>query len=218
MAFLAGASAQTEPPGVTGRLAKHAVLFQMYDTKRRAEDVKPNAQGIVDLSPQIIKDYGARITQITPDEELQEQAQRSDAVVIGKMVRRYSALTQGHSFLYSDWVVNVSTVFKGTSLVPFRVGDDIAVTRTGGDLVLNGRHLVARDMTFPDFGVGREYVLYLFAHADSASFIAFAEGSIDIAGPKPVPLFDPNDPTTLRGFCNSVSTAQFVSAVERTSK
>lgn len=201
---------------VQARLAKQASLFRRYGTRRRADDLKPNARGVVDMSPTVVINYIPRSEPFSPRDELNERAKLSEAIVQGTAERRYSVLTPTHSFIYSDWVVKVSSVFKGTSLVPVKVGDEITVFRPGGEVLLNGLPVVARDMTFPDFAVGKEYVLYLGAHADSSSFEAFDGGSFDVSGAHPVPLIDPrNTVSVLPKFCAAISTADFIGEVQR---
>jgi len=208
--------AQTdEQPAIQDRLTRHARLFRRYELKRRVEDMKPNAQGTIDLTPTIIIDYAVTVPPPTPSEELQLRARVCDAVVQGTTEARYSALTPGHSYIYSDWIVRVTRVFKGTSLVPFKVGDRITVARPGGELRFNNFDVVARDETFPDFAIGREYILYLVADAETASFIAGPQGSVDISGPKPVFLLDPKDRVTNLRPYSSRPTADFLTEVER---
>jgi hypothetical protein len=204
-----------EQRAIRDRLTKHAALFQRYELKRRVEDMKPNGQGVIDLSPMIIVDYAMTVPPPTPTEELQTHARISDTVIQGIAEARYSALTPGHSYIYSDWVLKVTRIFKGSSLIPFKVGDRITVARSGGELMFNNQHVVAHDMTFPDFAIGKHYLLYLTADVATASFIAGPEGSVDVSGATPVFLLDPNDQVTnLRPF-SSMSTADFLTQVER---
>jgi len=212
--FCGVAWAQTdEQRTIQDRLTKHATFFHPYELKRRVEDMKPNAQGVIDLTPMTIVDYAMTVP--TPTEELQLHARLSDTVIQGTAEARYSALTPGHSYLYSDWILKVTRIFKGSSLIPFKVGDRITVARSGGELMFNNQHVIAHDMTFPDFAIGKQYVLYLTADVQTASFIASAEGSVDVSGAMPVFLLDPKDQVTnLRPF-SSMPTAEFLMEVER---
>jgi hypothetical protein len=211
------ALSQTEDATVQERLAKHAEVFMAYAGNPRSirlEDLKPDSEGI------IASDRRAGVTYmmfldgpITEAEELKRLAGRVDvkAVISGTTVRRYSAIDPTHAFLYSDWIVKVSKVYKNKSTV--QVGAEITVTRMGGDLTLNGRHIIDKDPIYPEFALNHDYVFYLRALPDTSSFYALGAGTFDVTGATPILLADPHNPTGLWAF-SSWPIANFLSEVE----
>jgi hypothetical protein len=207
------AVAQTD--AARDRLAKHAELFRRYNSAHRLENTRPNAQGIIDLSVEMINDYAANPTPRTPDEEFAILARYADAVVAGTATSQMSALNPQHSFVYSDWTINVTEIFKATPKVQILLGAELTVFRPGGALTISGQRVSARDPGFPDFIVGHKYVFYLPAHPDSSSFWAIPGESFDVTGEKPLLLADEHDPTALKAFIASASITDLFAAVER---
>lgn len=212
------AIAQTEiaSPARQKRLDKHALLFGEYDSNQRLESVRPNPAGVIDLSQNMRHFYSVPPGIQTPEDELALAANYADAVVEGAAVRRYSALTAHHSFVFSDWTVTVTRVFKNSSSIQVPVGTEITVTRPGGNTVVSGRQVTAQDKSFPDFITGHQYVLYLRALPETSSFQAMSHALFDVSGRTPIPLLDPEwRSTTLRAFGPSVSVPAFLTTIER---
>ena len=209
------ASSQISDQQIQDRLAKHADLFKMGTSDwPRLEDQKPDAQGTINYRAYIIGDYMARDAAITPAQELAALAAHADVIVSGTTVKRFSAANSFHTALYSDWIANVTKVYKRSPLIQAEAGDQITVTRAGGDMTLQGHRVIYTDPTFPEFALGHEYVFYLEAHTDTSSFIALDGGTFDMTGSAPLLIVDPRDPTSLRAFA-SFSKADFLTAVER---
>lgn len=208
------AVSQTDDATIRARLAKHAEVFQRGSRRGwpRLEDMKPNAQGIIDHERVEVADYMLNSRPLTPTQELARLAGRVDAVISGTTAARYSALDPTHTFLYSDWIVNVAKVYKYPAAI--RVGSEITVTRTGGDLILNGRRIIDRTPIFPDFALNHQYVFFLRALPDTSSFQALSGGTFDVTGAAPILVVDPHNPTGMRAF-STWSTADFLSEVER---
>jgi hypothetical protein len=209
------AYAQIDDQVMQERLAKHAGIFVHYVTPRRLENTKPNAQGVVDLSIGMLNSYAVMPTPRSGRDELAALARSSDAVVVGTTAKQYSALTAQHTFVYSDWAITVTKVFKNTSPILAQEGTVITVARPGGELVVQGQRVVAHDSSFPEFVMGHEYVFFLSALPESSSFRAWEGSAFDITGPTPSIITDPRDPTPLRAFSASLSSADFLIAVER---
>jgi hypothetical protein len=207
--------AQTDDPVIQERLAKHANLFAVGRPNwSRLEDLKPKSQGVVVYEPAITRDNMLHEPPHSPAEELAYFGARTDAVISGTTLKQYSAANSLHTFLYSDWIISVTKIYKNTSTVPAQIGGQITVTRRGGDLVLNGIRVIARDRTFPDFAINHQYVFYLKALPETSSFQAISGATFDVTGTVPLLLLDPHDPTSMRGFV-SATKADFFAAVER---
>ncbi len=197
------------------RLTRHAEVFKRYSGHGRAarlEDLKPNSQGVVEHSWVEVADYMQDPRPLTPSQDLARTAKRFDAVVYGTAAARYSAIDPTHAFLYSDWIVNVVKVYKYPSAMT--IGQEITVTRIGGDLTLNGQRIIDRTPLFPELALSHQYVFFLRALPDTSSFLAFSGATFDVTGGAPVLIADPRNPTTMKAF-SAWSTADFLSEVER---
>jgi hypothetical protein len=194
------------------RLEKNAQFVIWHDLpNRRIENMKPYA-GVIDLSQDMINDYAAPFPPLNLEQELYKNAKRSDAIVIGTALGKLSALTPGHSYVYSDWTIKVSRVFKNVSKIGAAPGDEITVVEPGGDLTIDGVHVQAHNKSEPELTLGHEYILYLKAHPESSSFQGYPR--IDVTAGKLDLLLDPRDPTPLREFCQSISMDAFLAAVQ----
>jgi hypothetical protein len=210
--------AQLDQHTIQERLSKQAVHFRQGLPKQPPlEEMTPNADGVVEFQPMVINDYMMRSPPLTPAQELEETAIHSDAILIGTTVKRYSAANARHTLLYSDWVVKVTKLYKNKSTVEAKVGAEITIARTGGDLWLNGRHVVYREAWFSEFDPDHTYVFYLRADPDSTSFFANGGATFDITGEKPILFAEPKNPTSMKSFSLS-STAEFLKEVANTAR
>jgi hypothetical protein len=79
--------------------------------------------------------------------------------VEGTTEQRLSALTPRRSFVYSDWEIRVSRVFKNVSSVPIVPGGLITVVQAGGRLTINGRAVFAHLADLPEYALNQRYLL-----------------------------------------------------------
>ncbi len=73
--------------------------------------------------PEIPEDYFARF------------AEESDAIVRGRAIHKTSQITEDDTFLFTDYDVVVSGVFKNNATRTIDIGDSITVTCLGGKIV-----------------------------------------------------------------------------------
>lgn len=208
-------SAQTDDATIQDRLAKHAEVFKRYagrPGRQRLEDMKPNPQGVIYHDRIEVADYMRDLQPLTAAQELARFVGRFDAVISGTTARQYSAIDATHTFLYSDWIVNVAKVYKYAAAV--QVGSQITVTRMGGDLTLNGQRIIDRTPIFPELTPNHRYVFILKALPDTSSFLALSGGTFDVTGATPVLVVDPRNHTAMKAF-STLPTADFLSEVER---
>jgi hypothetical protein len=182
------------------------------------ENLKPNPQGIIVFDNLATATYMAFSPPLTPEQELTQLSASVDAVISGTTVQQYSAFNSFHTMLYSDWIINVTKVYKNNSTITAQPGAQITVTRRGGDLIYNGTRIIAKDRIFPDFAVNREYVFYLKALPDSSSFQAMSGGTFDVTGATPLLLAAPTNPTSMREGFSSLRKADFAAVVERSAR
>jgi hypothetical protein len=210
--------AQLDERTIQERLSKQAAHFRQGTPKQPPlEQMALNADGVVEFQPLMINDYMMRSPPLTPVQELEETAIHSDAILIGTTVKRYSAANARHTALYSDWVVKVTKVYKNKSTVEAQVGGEVTIARTGGDLWINGRHVIYREEWFSEFEPDHTYVFYLRADPDSSSFFANGGATFDITGEKPILFAEPKNPTSMKSFALS-STAGFLKEVANTAR
>src|SRR6185437_15320505 len=64
-------------------------------------------------------------------------ARESDAIVRGRATSKTSQITEDDSFLFTDYDVVVSEVFKDNTAAPIGTGKTITVTCVGGKIVVD---------------------------------------------------------------------------------
>jgi len=100
--------------------------------------------------------------QETPEHFFASLARESDAVVRGRAVKKTSQITVDGYFLFTDYELRVSEVFKDNPLAPILAGSTITVTRPGGKIALHGVVIRVTDHYFYPLPMnGNEVVLFL---------------------------------------------------------
>jgi hypothetical protein len=72
-----------------------------------------------------------------PEDYFGRFAQESDAIIRGRAVSKISQITEDDSFLFTDYDVVVSEVFKNNAIIPLNSGTSITVTCAGGKIVID---------------------------------------------------------------------------------
>ena len=85
----------------------------------------------------------------------------SDLVVQGKIRNGKSHPTVDQGYIYTDWDLAVEHRLKDNPRSPVGPGQTITITRAGGTLTINGRHVYAIDSDSNQFSSGDEVLLYL---------------------------------------------------------
>ena len=101
------------------------------------------------------------VIQLDPRSTLGNLSCESDLVVVGKFGKATSYPTEDQGYIYSDLDFTVEEVVKNNPSAPVTAGQDITITRPGGLLTINGRHVYAVSESFPLFHLGQEALLYL---------------------------------------------------------
>lgn len=209
------AQMQSSPPTLDHRerTAKNAALFSHLDSKRRLETAKPDANGVIDLTPAVIFSYPGRSSNDTPQKEIAALARVSDAIVEGVAERREAALTSTHSSVFSEWTIRVSRIFKNGYKVDIPWGGTIIGIHSGGDLIINGIRVQAHSPSEPELSLQHKYILYLGAIPESQSFI-MRRPFFDVTADAPVFLQDPKyTASTLWEFCARTTSEDLEAAV-----
>ena len=102
-----------------------------------------------------------RIMSDDPRNTLANLSCESDLVVVGKFGKATSYPTEDQGYIYSDLDFTVEEVVKNNQSAPVAAGQNLTITRPGGLLTINGRHVYALRDNFPLFHPGQEALLYL---------------------------------------------------------
>lgn len=123
----------------------------------------------------------------------------ADAVVIGSVRGKSSNLTEGGTFVFTDYDVAVDDVLKSDARAPVESGDAITVTRPGGTVSIRGRVVRAIDREVERLEVGQKYLLYLrrvpatgaygqVSHPMFADAFLLSDDRVEQISDKPLPL------------------------------
>lgn len=107
-------------------------------------------------------------------------AHEADAVVVGVVKSKSSALTEDGSFIFTDAQVEVQEVIKDNLAAPIPRNTEITVTRPGGTIMLKGKEVRAADVEFDPFQVNGRYVLFLTFIPETGGYRAFSERSFQL--------------------------------------
>jgi hypothetical protein len=72
-----------------------------------------------------------------PEEYFARFVQESDAIVRGRAIHKTSQITEDDAFLFTDYEVVVSEIFKNNAAAPIDIGRTITVTYVGGKIVVD---------------------------------------------------------------------------------
>jgi hypothetical protein len=133
----------------------------------------------------------------TPEHYFQELLRRSDTAIRGKVISKTSQITEDEWFVFTDYDVFVTEVFKNTADAPIDYGRTITVTRPGGKVLLSKVIVRAVDQLFAPLPLnGHEVVLFLKFIPESKSYTATAgEASFELNGSSLRPLTGGDLPT-----------------------
>jgi hypothetical protein len=132
-------------------------------------------------------DYVHQIQPPYPPLRMVEFACMSDAVVVGTPESGVSHMTADLDFVYSEWKLRITSVLQDNPKSPILGSNEISVVRAGGTLTINGRLVIGKELNFPEFQPGDEYLLYLKYIPESGSYKAIAGRSFNLSHG---PVFD----------------------------
>ncbi|HKP12753.1 MAG TPA: hypothetical protein VJZ91_11600 [Blastocatellia bacterium] len=119
----------------------------------------------------------------TPEEFLRELGDKSDAVIKGAVVKKVSQITEDDSFIFTDYDVVVTEVFKDNPTSPIEVGRPILVTRPGGKIAASGFVVKADDEKFLPLPMNGEVLLFLKFIPESGAYKSTeARGGFELNG------------------------------------
>jgi hypothetical protein len=125
----------------------------------------------------------------TPEYYFSDLASKSQAVIQGKVTDKVSQVTQNGAFIFTDYSVLVTEVYKDNAAAPITKGASITVTRPGGKVLLDGVIAKASDKKFPPLPAGRQVILYLQFIPETGAYKATAPtGSFELSHNTLTPL------------------------------
>jgi hypothetical protein len=151
---------------------------------------------------------------VTPDSFFGELAHVSDAVIRGRVTNKVSQITEDDGFIFTDYDVVVTEVFKDNVAAPLDTGVTITVTRPGGKVLLDGVIVKARDHCFAPLPMNNhEVVLFLQSVKETGAYKPTRySGSFELDGLTLRPLTENEfPPGVLRGADSFLQTARAVS-------
>ncbi len=128
------------------------------------------------------------VIQLDPNSTLANLSCESDLVVVGKFGKATSYPTEDLGYIYSDLDFTVEEVVKSDRSAPVAAGQNITITRPGGLLTINGRHVYAVSDAFPLFHPGQEALLYLRSLSSVGTYSLGAPTGFVLSGENVIPL------------------------------
>ena len=113
----------------------------------------------------------------------------SDLIVLGKLGKGISSPTVDQGYIYTDWDLTVEQVFRNAATTSVQPGETIVVTRPGGELTINRRHVYAIEDDFPRFHAGEEVVLYLRSLPSVGTYAISAPNGFYLSKSNVIPFY-----------------------------
>ncbi|MGA9767660.1 MAG: hypothetical protein WBV94_01365 [Blastocatellia bacterium] len=198
----------------------HSRIFAYYKQMR---DGLPDHQKISDyfadpkgkvMGTIITVGVGAVPDPQTPEEFLGELAHKSDVVIKGTVIRKISQITEDDSFIFTDYDIVVTAIFKDNAADPIDTDKPIVVTRPGGKIAGDGFVVKADDEKFLPLLLNHEVLLFLtFIPETRAYKAADPRGSFELNGSSIRPLSEMHLPFEVSQDGSSfLQTARIVSS------
>jgi hypothetical protein len=124
----------------------------------------------------------------TPEEYFGYLAKSADAIILGTVKGKASQVTEERAFLFTDYDVSVTQVFKNNPSAPIAVGAGITVTRSGGKVLLHGVIVLAIDQNAEPLSLNTNVVLFLHFVPETGAYRAKGTGSFELDGSSFRPL------------------------------
>lgn len=124
-----------------------------------------------------------------PEGYFAQLAQESDAVVRGRAVRKTSQITEDDSFLFTDYDLVVSEVFKNNVTAPIDIGTTITVTSVGGKIVVDDVIIKAGGNAVALLPVNaQDVLLFLKFVSETKGYQPVNNGAFELSGVSAHPL------------------------------
>jgi hypothetical protein len=178
--------------GVTNeRQRMHSRIFSTYRNlnSERISDLLASTEGKV-----VGKEFYIGLSEVitepqTPENYFGELTQASDAVIRGRVIKKQSQVTEDETFIFTDYEVMITEVFKDNVSSPLDTSSVITITRPGGKIVIDNRVVKVKDHYFEPLPTNNEVVLFLKYLPETGAYkAARSTGSFELKGSKLRPL------------------------------
>jgi hypothetical protein len=136
---------------------------------------------IIDEEDRVENDYAHQILPPYPPMRMVEFACMSDAVVTGRAESGERHMTADLSFIYSEWKFRITRVLQDNPKSSLVGKKELQVVRAGGALGTGGRVVIGKELGFPIFELGDEYLLYLKYIPETGFYKVIAGRSFDLS-------------------------------------
>lgn len=152
---------------LTERELRHSRLFEGRGTGKKLLDFTGEAHLVIGpgLEAGITSNVRPTLSQY-----LGKRICASDAVVIGKVLRKQSQLTTDGEFIFTDFSVKVESVLKNDRQKAIGLHEEIVVTGPGGKVSLRGRVLTVEDRNQARLMIGDRYLLFMVAVPETGAY------------------------------------------------
>ena len=160
---------------MTEKQRAHSKLYKRYESTQKIPDLVQREKDDVEvyrLLPLGVDATGGSLP--STSEILRRITCNANAVVRGVVKDKSSQLTEGESFVFTDYEITVEEVLKNNNAAP--IGNEITLTRPGGTILLNGKRVRAIDESFQPLKVGGEYILFLRFLSETGTYTSIESG------------------------------------------
>jgi len=183
-----------EPGVMSEKQKEHSKLYDNYYTKGQGRlDEDPPSQRVRDFQANMYKPPGLEhvVDPISVEQFMQRRSCAADAVVAGYVIDKASQLVESAQFLFTEYTVRITDVYKKNALSEVLPGSEITVVRPGGKVEIRGRTVKTIDGRFLPLTVGSRVLLFLKYIPKTGSYdSAFDRGSFEFHKDILVPLTD----------------------------
>jgi len=183
-----------EPGVMSEKQKEHSKLYDNYYTKGQGRlDEDPQSQRVRDFQANMYKPSGLEpvVDPISIEQFMQRQSCAADAVVAGEVIDKASQLVASAQFLFTEYTVRITDVYKNNALSEVLPGSEITVVRPGGKAEIRGRIVKTIDGRFLPLTVGSRVLLFLKYLPKTGSYdSALNRGSFEFHKDILVPLTD----------------------------
>ncbi len=163
-------------------------FYQVMSNKKIGELVTESTGGKIGKFFYI--GVGEVLSEDTPENYFSKLVKETDAIIGGKAVKKTSQITEDETFIFTDYDVVVTEIYKNHKAASLTPGLTISVIRPGGTVIIGDVIVEVRDDDFLPLPVNQEnLVLFLnFIPETGAYQSKLGAGSFELGGEAVQPL------------------------------
>jgi hypothetical protein len=161
---------------MTEKQEQHSKLYSRYNTRNKIPDLLKLEDNGIDIRRHLPTpvDYPGQVRSEADD--IKRITCDADTIVLGTVKRSASQITEGQSFLFTDYVLLVQQVLKNNSRSLIQQEAEIIITRPGGAVLIGNKRVTAIDESIPLLQQGKQYLLFLRYLPETDSFESIETG------------------------------------------